>query len=480
MNGKWRINMRKPRGYWTYEKCFEEAKKYKSRSEFKNGCALAYRVAREKGWIEEYTWFEKKQKPSGYWTYEKCYEEAMKYTVKARFEEGSPCACQAARKHGWLDDYTWLEKSKNNPSGYWTYERCHKEAKKYKVKEHFAKGSPGAYGAAIRNKWLNDWFVNSTNPNGYWNYENCYNEAKKYKSRSEFKFGNNSAYNSARKRGWLKDYVWLQDERFDLYKDKIDCVYSYEFVDQNAVYVGRTLMKTKKRRDRDHVFQLDSVSAFAKENDIAVPEMKILERDLTIKEGAEREGWWIEKYRSDGWRILNRTKAGSIGMLGKNHSKYTYEVCYEEAKKYKLRGDFAKESPSAYNVAWKNKWLDDYVWFEDGVKIRTDKLVVWDYDKCYSEAKKYTTLKDFRKGSSAAYSSACRKGWLDEYDWLKRDRNKRGMWQVFENCYNEAKKYKRIADFRKAAPAAYQSSIKHGWIKDFPWFKNKGQLSLFD
>ncbi len=473
--------MRKPRGYWTYENCFKEAKKFRSRSEFKNGCAAAYRVAREKGWIDEYTWFETKQKPRGYWTYEKCLEEAIKYTVKARFEEGSPCACQVARKHGWLDDYTWLEKSKNNPSGYWTYDRCKEEAQKYTVKEHFAKGNPKAYGAAVRNKWLDDWFVNSTNPNGYWNYENCYYEAKKYKSRSEFKFGNNSAYNSARKHGWLKHYVWHKDERFDLYKDKIDCVYSYEFVDQNAVYVGRTLMKTKKRRDRDHVFQLDSVSAFAKQNDIAVPEMKVLEYDLTIKEGAEREGWWIEKYRSDGWIILNRTTAGSIGMLGKNHSKYTYEVCYEEALKYKLRGDFAKGSPSAYNVAWKKKWLDDYVWFEDGVEVRTKKIQLWDYERCFEEAKKYVNYSDFRKYSVGAYSSARKNKWLDDYTWLVRERAKRNTWSDYENCYNETKKYNRLMDFRRKSCGAYASASRHGWIKDYTWFqKQNGQLDLFD
>ena len=120
------------------------------------------------------------RKPNGYWTYERCLEEAKKYTARARFEEGSPSACQVARKHGWLEEYTWLKRSQNNPSGYWTYDRCKKEAQKYTVKEHFAKGSPKAYGAAVRNKWLDDWFVNSTNPNGYCNYENFYSTVSRF------------------------------------------------------------------------------------------------------------------------------------------------------------------------------------------------------------------------------------------------------------------------------------------------------------
>ena len=35
--------------------------------------------------------------------------------------------------------------------------------------------------------------------------------------------------------------------------------------------------------------------------------------------------------------------------------KWTYEVCYEEAKKYKSRTEFHDKNQSAYQVACKNK-----------------------------------------------------------------------------------------------------------------------------
>ena len=43
----------KTNGYWTYETCYEEAKKYSTRTEFCKGCGSAYEVARKNGWMDE-------------------------------------------------------------------------------------------------------------------------------------------------------------------------------------------------------------------------------------------------------------------------------------------------------------------------------------------------------------------------------------------------------------------------------------------
>lgn len=42
----------------------------------------------------------------------------------------------------------------------------------------------------------------------------------------------------------------------------------------------------------------------------------------------------------------------------KNH--WTYKTCMEESKKYMSRGEFCKGNGSAYKVALKNGWLDDF------------------------------------------------------------------------------------------------------------------------
>ena len=48
-------------------------------------------------------------------------------------------------------------KEVKKPSGYWTKERCKKEAKKYNTRSNFEKGSGGAYGAAHKKGWLEEY-----------------------------------------------------------------------------------------------------------------------------------------------------------------------------------------------------------------------------------------------------------------------------------------------------------------------------------
>lgn len=40
------------------------------------------------------------------------------------------------------------------------------------------------------------------------------------------------------------------------------------------------------------------------------------EENLTIEEGQEREKYWIEFYKKQGKKLLNKASAGSIGTLG--------------------------------------------------------------------------------------------------------------------------------------------------------------------
>ena len=154
--------------------------------------------------------------------------------------------------------------------------------------------------------------------------------------------------------------------------------------------------------------------------------------------------------------------------------KYDYHTCYEEAKKYNTIADFEKGSKGACNAARKNGWMKDYSWF---TLLWEEK---WNKGTCYEEAKKYTKYEDFRVNSGSAYSVACKNGWIDDYDWLERKRIRRGTWQNYENCFEEAKKYKTMTDFMRKSSGAYASALEKGWTKDYTWLKNKGQLNLFD
>lgn len=463
------------------------------------------------------------RKPNGYWNKENCYNEAKKYASKSGFKQSSPTAYHIANTNGWLKDYDWFTR----PNSKWNYQNCLAEAKKYSTRSEFAQKSSGAYHIACRNKWIDDytWLPADCRKLKFetskWNYQNCYNEAKKYNTRTEFYKHNNSAYNSARKHKWIDDYTWLIDERLNLTTDRIDCVYAYEFVDMRAVYIGRTLMKRKKDRDREHLYvRNDAVVKFAIKHNVKVPLPKYIEDNLTIKEGVEKECYWINKYKEQGWLILNRTKGGSIGGLGKGKSRFTYDICYEQARLCKTRTEFRDYGNDAYRVALKNGWIKDYTWFVDGKIVGADKRRKYDYqtcyeeaskyntikefekgshgaciaartngwmkdytwftilwqekwnrESCYEEAKKYTTISDFRNQSSTAYATACKNKWIDDYTWLQRKHIRRGTWKSYEKCYKEALKYTRMHDFERLSHSAYSSSVRNGWINNFTWLK---------
>ena len=141
--------MRKPRGYWDYEHCYEEAKRYSCRSEFKRENFKAYHIANINDWLGDYDWF---TRPNKKWNYQNCLEESKKYTSRSEFAQNSSGAYHVASRNGWLKDYTWLPEDgrslKLEQYGIWTKEACFKEAQKYKTRTEFARKNNSAYNSA--------------------------------------------------------------------------------------------------------------------------------------------------------------------------------------------------------------------------------------------------------------------------------------------------------------------------------------------
>ena len=96
-------------------------------------------------------------------TQERCYQEALKCTTYKEFVEKHASCYEKARETGWINDYTWLENCRNLP-GYWTYEKCYNIALKYKIKKDFRLNEPQAYSAATNNHWIKDytWLKNKS------------------------------------------------------------------------------------------------------------------------------------------------------------------------------------------------------------------------------------------------------------------------------------------------------------------------------
>ena len=81
---------------------------------------------------------------------------------------------------------------------------------------------------------------------------------------------------------------------------------------------------------------------------------------INVEEAILKEEYFVEKYRNDGFLILNKIKTGSVGGYNNKHIIYwTKEKCKIESLKYISRYSFQKNSSGAYSSARKNKWLDE-------------------------------------------------------------------------------------------------------------------------
>lgn len=426
-----------------------------------------------------------KRKPSGFWNKENCLEAALKCKTRTEFRTLYSRAWSVSKENGWLEDFYAHMESKTAVRGYWQdYDRCYNAAKQCVTASEFGKRFNQAYRVSLRENWRKDytWFVSgfdlAIQKNAKWTYETCAEESKKYQTRSEFQKNSVGAYQKALKRGWIDDYVWL-NRGLEIFGTP-DCVYKYEFKEYNAVYIGRTI----NRGDRHwaHIFGIDkdAVARFAYKHNIPVPEMEILAENITLEEGQHLEDEWVKFYKAQGFKVLNKAKTGknkgSLGAIG--WGKWTYETCYQEAQKYKTRKEFQRKNIGAYTRALQYRWLDDYTWFKPAKTGQTR----WTKQRCYDEAKKYLYIEDFRKLSNFAYEKSKKSGWLETYDWLsnKPKQSKTPNSVLFwtkERCYEEAKKYKTRTEFQyaKGASTAYRISVKNGWIEEYEWMQPKAK-----
>lgn len=467
-NYTWFSVLWKPR--WSYDECYKEAQKYKSRSEFKKESPSGYSAARTNKWLDDYFWLLPLRKQSGYWTKELCKETAQQYSYVTSFQREQPGAYNAAKKNDWLKDYDWFV-SPQKPHGYWNRDNCYKEALKYTSAIELKKNCSAAYNKAHKNGWISDyyWFIIEKKPNGYWTSERCEQESHKYTSRKEFQISCPSAYDVARENKWLDNYNWLINERINI-KGNIDSVYAYFFEETHSVYIGRTLMRRQKKRDREHLFTVgnDAVAAHAKSIGVPVPPMVILESNLTLKEGLEQEDYWRKHFEAEGYNVLNRAATGvGVGSLGNiDNGKWNRETCYNEASKYTRLVDFERKSASASAAARRNGWIQDYLWLE-----RKSCLTE---ETCKEEALKYKSRGEFQKNALTAYAKALKMGWIKQYTWLTtRQKRPSGYWQDYKHCYDEAKKYKNRKGFQNGCISAYSNALKNGWLNDYIWFKEK-------
>ena len=139
---------------------------------------------------------------------------------------------------------------------------------------------------------------------------------------------------------------------------------------------------------------------------------------------------------------------------------WTYEKVQAEAKKYSTQKDFRfGTSSKAYEAAKRNGWLASVC---SHMKMKT----YWNGEKIKNISLKYNDLSKFRKEQKGAYIYACRNGIVDEItSHMTRKIKQSGHWTK-ENCASEAAKYLFRTQFMRKSGSAYNVALANGWLDE--------------
>jgi hypothetical protein len=547
--------LQKPFGYWNKERCHEEALKYKRKVDLQKGNGTVYNTIKLNGWSNElFSHMIELIKPNGYWTKERCQEEALKYTRRVDFQKNSPAYSQA-QKNGWINEVCSHMPEILKPTGYWNdKEKCKEEALKYTTRKDFVKLSSGAYNASYINGWLNEVCSHMDyifRPNGYWTYDRCKEEALKYTTRKEFR-ENSHAYVVVMKNEWWDEMCnhivetkkphgyWTYDmcketalrytDRYDLEVNEGACysfimrnkwyelithiiprsslknryIYAFEFPDKH-VYVGLTYDLDKRKCD--HLTNTKNVSPVVKhmeETGLNYIFRSVYDESFDMKIAGHMEKRALELYIEDGWTPLNKAKTGGLGgmnviwsyerikkdlegvttitearsrlksyvipiikrngwwdeLMGSliddtGRINWTTELALEEIKKYSTRSDVQREAPGLYKFIKKNDLLN-LIPLVDREKLYLNKYTK---ETCKEVASKYRKRTDFRKHEYAIFEVSKRRGWLDE---ICGHMTK--LYWTYERCKNEALKYEYRDELQKGSKGCHNSIYQNKWF----------------
>ena len=355
----------------------------------------------------------------------------------------------------------------NHKWGYWTKERCTEEASKYETKSAFRNGSPGAFSSAYIHGWLDEICQNLKLLRTYYSIEECAEEAIKYATKTEFKKKAPLHYSHAIRKGFLSKICNHMEKQGS---PLMRAVYVFEFADNHA-YVGLT--SNLNRREKEHLTNHSSAVFRHIQESKCSYTFKCLTDYLSKEEAAEIEVNTIIEYAKNGWCILN-IKSG--GDLGSKIRKYTKQYCKEITSQYDDKNIFQDSNPTFYRYLIKRGWLDELC---SHMVNQKKKNGYWTKERCKEAAEKYNKRIDFQKGNSAAHNAAFKNGWLDEIcRHMSYNEFEPTKWTK-QICVELAKQYKTRGKFKSNNSSAYKIALKHGWLdeifKDLPFHGYKNE-----
>ena len=363
----------------------------------------------------------------------------------------------------------------------WTKEYCQQIALTCKSRKELSGKSRTCYTISHKKGWLDE--ICSHMPKlfrenaNHWTKENCHKEALKYNTRSLFEKGNLGAYTKARRQNWLDEICGHMDFRQRGAQGKKK-VYLLTWAKENMIYIGIT--NNPKRRINDHLEDSSNKKVRKLILSGITPEVEIITDWLEFEDIVKKEQELIDKYKFEGWKVLNIAKGGALGGIT---IKWTYELCKQQALKYKSRGAFEENESGCFKAAIRLGIYEEICSHMEYIKVPNHFLTK---EKCSEIAKLYNSRTEFSDKNGGAYNKCLKRGWLDELCQHMVQKNKpNGYWNK-ENCKMEASKYETRGEFNKHSASCYGAAMKNGWLDEicahmksvigvaqFKWTKDK-------
>lgn len=358
------------------------------------------------------------------YTPETCEIESRKYKTRGEFYRNNRIAYNYAYKHNLMSKFTWLKRERRIPRKL-TKSLCIEESKKYKTFGEFESKDHSAYQRALEMGWLKEciWLRRNTHNQNYWTFERCIDVAKECISMHDLQIKYAGAYNAIMTNHWdIKQYI----NRHHTFIEKQNNYEVYSYIDEinKFAYIGIT-RQTLKIRHKQHQQKnkqnitrngYDVVYYHFITHNLIFPYPNLLESNLCQIDAKIKENEYIEKYASDGYKILNIAKSGEkSSSTGGYPLKWDKENVIKEGEKYLSKTDFARKNASAYRAALAGNYLNEIKF-----KMKTNRKPNGYYSKerCIELSKKFIHPGEFQKKEPSAYAVSRYKGWLKEFTWL--------------------------------------------------------------
>ena len=466
------MSLRKPPNYWTKERCTEESLKYQTRTEFQRKSYGSYDSARKFGILEDIcehmgSIVKKRGKRK---SFEECKEIVSKYKTNKEFITKEHATYQTIKRNGWGTELLKHLEYQINPSGdcfkpagYWDYERCKEESLKYNTYYEFRKKNYTAYQVIKDKGWREELCGHMTmklKPRGYWTYEICKETALRYDDRNLLSNNEGACYTTILKNNWdeLLSHITKKttlSERF---------IYAFEFPD-NHVYVGLTY-DLNKRKSNHLRSENSSVFKHIKKTGLEFTFKSVYKRPFPADIAGDIEKEVVEDYKSKGWITLNIAKAGGLG--GGYFNNWTKEKCRIECLKYDKVSTLRRSVKlHLIYIIKDNGW-----WEELTSHMKRDSRDVkriwskWDREKILEVAKNVNKPSEFRTKYKGAYKAALGLGIKEEVYGLYEPKEKSIANYTKEDCLNITLKYKYKSEFAKNHKGVYCHCAAYKWLEE--------------